>query len=297
MIEESNKSVWLALAFVLVFHLLLVSLPADVPAGPGFARSLIMDALTPAQRLVDAAGNGVTTLWHDYFALLGTREENARLHAEVDQLRMQIQRDREAILEAGRLRRFFSLDYPIGEATIIARVTGADPTVSQRTVTLDQGYLAGYQPGVPILTPDGIVGRVVFASRYSSIVQLVTDSSSAVSALVQSSRVQGIVRGNGSGQLVFEHSEDGAHLMPGDEVVTSGRDRIYPKGLPIGVIVSVGPVADLVSTAVVEPSADLGRLEEVLSLKLVGASSPGPGAELPVADTGNGDAVPDGRTD
>ena len=275
MVEESNKGGWLILAGALTLHLAFASLPSYSPGGTGFARSLIMDALTPAERLVDRSVSGLTSLWSDYFALLDTREENERLQSEVDRLEVERHLSREAILEADRLRRFFDIDYPIGKP-IVARVTGGDPSISQRTVTLDKGRAAGIEPPSPGRTPDGIVGRVIYASYYSSIVQLVTDPVSAVGAVVQDSRVQGIVRGNGTSQLIFEHSESGAPLVPGQLVVTSGIERIYPKGLPIGVISAVETVTDLVSTALIEPSADLDRLEEVVLLGLLPEELPEP---------------------
>lgn len=264
MIEESNKASWLVLVSALVLHLLLVSLPG-APAGTGFARSLIMDALTPLQRLVDGSVHAAASVWESYFALRGAHEENLRLEAEIDRLRMEVQQNREAVLENDRLRRLLSLDPPV-EAPVVARVTGADPTISQRTVTLNKGRSAGIEPGSPVRTPDGIIGRVIHASLYSSIVQLVTDPVSAVGALVQESRVQGIVRGDGGTLLLFEHSAGGAELRAGQVLVTSGADRVYPGGLPIGVISSVGTETDLVSTAVVRPLASLGRIEEVLVL-------------------------------
>jgi len=279
-IEKPNKANWLVFASVLVGHLLLVSLPADSPAHSGFVRSLIMDFLTPAERLVNRSVSGLGGVWTNYFALLETREENLRLQAEVDRLRMEMQLNREAVLEAARLRRFLELDLPAGSEGVVARVTGGDPSVSQRTVMLDKGRGAGIEPGSPVITPDGIVGRVIYTSHFSSIVQLVTDPTSAVGALVQTSRVQGIIRGNGTRELVFEHSEDGTDLLPGDILVTSGTERIYPKGLPVGVIASVGSVTDLVSTALVEPSADLGKLEEIMVLGVSTRSLPEP-EEIP----------------
>jgi len=269
LVEESNKAVWLVLAGALVFHLVLMSLPAEQPSGTGFARSVVMEALTPAERLVDHSVQRVTSIWNNYFALLDTNDENVRLRAEVDRLRMELQANAEAVREAERLQRYLSLDTPDGPPPVVARVTGGDPSTSQRTVTLNRGQSTGVEQGAPARTPDGIVGRVIHASWSSSIVQLVTDPSSAVGALVLESRIQGIVRGNGTSELTLEHSEDGVRLLPGQVVLTSGADKVYPKGLPIGVISEVDTVTDLVSTARVTPFADLGRLEEVLVLGIL----------------------------
>lgn len=270
MVEESNKAAWIVLVSVLFLHLMLVSLPEGRPRGTGVGRALLMDALTPAERLVDRGLDGVRSIWTGYFVLVGVRQENAALRDEIGRLRMEIQANSEAVLEAERLRRYLDLEDVGPGVPVLARVTGGDPSFSQRTVTLDKGSAAGVGPASPVRTPDGIVGRVIHLSRSSSVVQLVTDPLSAVGALVGENRVMGLVRGNGTGDLVLEHSEDGVELVPGQVVLTSGSERIYPKGLPIGVVVSVRPAdrdpADLVNRAVVRPLADLGRLEEVLVL-------------------------------
>jgi rod shape-determining protein MreC len=238
-------------------------------------RSLILDVLTPAERAVDRSVDAASSVWSRYFALVGTHEENLRLQEELDHLRIEIQRNSELVIEAERLRRLLDLD-PGRETSRVARVTGGDPSVARRTATLDKGRASGVEPGAPVRTPAGIVGRVIYAARFSSIMQLMTDPTSAVGAVVQESRVQGIVRGTGAPRLIFEHSEDGEDLRPGQIVVTSGSERIYPKGVPIGVIVSIETVTDLVSTAIVEPAADLGRLEEVLVLDVTREDPPEP---------------------
>jgi rod shape-determining protein MreC len=270
MVEESNKAAWIVLVSVLFLHLLLVSLPEGRPRGTGFGRALLMDALTPAERLVDRSLSGIRSVWTGYFALAGVGQENEALREEIGQLRMEIQANSEAVLEAERLRRYLSLGDIDAGVPLLARVTGGDPSFSQRTVMLDKGSAAGIGPASPVRTPDGIAGRVIHLSRSSSVVQLITDPLSAVGALVGENRVQGLVRGNGTSELVLEHPEDGVELVPGQVVLTSGSERIYPKGLPIGVVVSVRPAdrgpADLVNRAVVRPLADLTRLEEVLVL-------------------------------
>lgn len=265
--EESNKPAWVLLIVALVFNLMLVSLPGGRSVGAGFGRSLLMDALTPVERAVDWAVFGVTSVWDNYFALLDTRRENGELRSELDRLRMEIQRNNEQLIEARRLRRMLALD-TLDFDPIAARVTGGDPTILQRSVTLDKGSRAGLEAGATARTPDGIVGRVIAVSEFSSVVQLITDPVSAVGAVMQLSRIPGRVRGNGTNELIFEYSEDGAVIQPGQVVVTSGSEGFYPRGLPIGVITRLESVDDLVSTAIVEPAADLGRLEEVLLVQI-----------------------------
>jgi rod shape-determining protein MreC len=265
MVEESNKAAWIVLFSALAFHLLLVSLPAERSPATNLARSVLMDLLTPAQKLVDRGIDSVGSVWTGYVMLVDAQEKSERLEAELDELRMQIQRDREAVIANERYRRIFALSPHVADF-VVARVTGGDPSFGQRTVTLDKGRGAGIEPALAVRTPEGVIGRVLYAAHASAIVQLITDPASTVGALVEDSRVQGRVRGNGTDMLIFEHSEDEVPLRPGQVLVTSGSERIYPPGLPIGVITASVEVNDLVSTALVAPAADLRRLEEVIVL-------------------------------
>src|SRR5438046_5709110 len=89
------------------------------------------------------------------------------------------------------------------------------------------------------MTPDGVVGRVISAGEFVSVVQLITDPQSAVGFIVRSSRRLGILKGTGGVQLEMEYIDDDNDIKPGDELITSGQDQIYPKGLPLGIVASV----------------------------------------------------------
>src|SRR5947207_357936 len=147
--------------------------------------------------------------------------------------------------------------------TIVARVIGRDPARNQ-TVTIDKGAAHGVKTDSAVITPAGVVGRVIQTSNFFSIVQLIVDSQSAVGVLVESTRRQGIVRGTGGRDLDLDYIDDDNDLKQGDMFLTSGLDRIYPKGLPLGVITSIGPRRGLLKTVQIRPTADLGRLEEVI---------------------------------
>src|SRR5262249_28040060 len=117
------------------------------------------------------------------------------------------------------------------------------------------------------------------------IVQLIVDSQSAVGVLVQSTRRLGIVRGTGGRELDLDYIDDDNDLKPGDTFLSSGLDRVYPKGLPVGVISSVGPRHGLLKAVQVKPSVDLGRLEEVICVlehpENIDVAEPAEGASSP----------------
>ena len=265
MVGESNKTVWIVLVTVLLAHVTLGALSVGDPPRTGLVRTLILDGLTPIEKLFDFSVNGVSTLWNNYFSLLDTLNENRRLRRENADLHMEIERNREDFSQAERLRRLLgALPFDTGRR-VVARVIGSDPTPGRRTVTIDKGRVHGLFADAPVMTPDGIVGRVIHTGHFAAIVQLVSDPESGVGIVMRSSRVQGIVRGDGR-DLELVLIADDNELAVGDELLTSGTDRIYPKGLNVGVIESIGPTEDLMKTARIRPAADLTRLEEVLCL-------------------------------
>ena len=265
MAGESNKRSWMVLVTVLIAHVAVAVLPAGDPPRTGLVRTLIIDGLTPIERLVDLTVSGASTIWSNYFALLDTRNANERLLQENAALRMEIDRNMEDVRQADRLRRLLDALPSDTGRRVVARVIGSDPTPGRRTVTIDKGRVHGLFTDAPVLTPDGIVGRVIHTGHFAAIVQLVSDPDSGVGILIRSSRVQGIVRGDGR-NLELDLIADDTELVVGDELLTSGTDRIYPKGLNVGVIESIGPAEDLMKTAHIRLAADLTKLEEVLCL-------------------------------
>jgi rod shape-determining protein MreC len=159
------------------------------------------------EKLVDRASSGVRHVWDGYIALVGTHDENQRLKRENDELRMQITRDHERVLEGDRVRALAGLaDTALGKM-VVARVIGRDPARSQ-TVTIDKGTAHGVKSDSAVITAAGIVGRVIHAGNFSSIVQLIVDSQSAVGVMVESTRRQGIVRGTGGRDLDLDYIDD-----------------------------------------------------------------------------------------
>jgi rod shape-determining protein MreC len=264
-VVESKKPVWIVLAVALVIHTGLISLQGRRRIDASFLRMWILDSLAPMEKLVDRSSYGVVHVWDSYIWLVGTKDENQRLKQENDQLHMQMAADHEAVLEAQRVRGLNGLQESGIGKTLVARVIGRDAGRNQ-TVTIDKGRAHGVKPDSAIITASGVVGRVIQSSNFFSIVQLITDSQSAVGVLLESTRGQGIVKGNGGRDLDLDYIYDDNDLKPGDKFLTSGMDKVYPKGLPLGTILTVADrrVGGLIKSVQVRPAADIGRLETVL---------------------------------
>ena len=261
---DSKKRVGITLAAALLIHSLLLSFQIDHRIDTGFIRAAIMDTLTPVEKLVDQVSNSVSTVWRGYFVLVGVNRENQRLQSELNALKMQVARQQEDIVEAERLRKLLNVDENVTGKTTVARVIGRDPAEGHRSITIDKGRVHGVDVDAAVLTPEGIVGRVIHCGNYSAVVQLIVDPQSAAGVLVLPNRRVGIVKGNGSAELDLDYIDDDTELKAGDELITSGDDHIYPKGLAVGAITSVGPRRGLFKTVRIKPKADMGRLEEVL---------------------------------
>jgi rod shape-determining protein MreC len=264
-VAASKRPTWIALAIALVIQTGLISIQARRRINTSFVRVWILDSLAPVEKLVDRSTHGVLYVWDSYIALIGVHNENQKLKHKIDELQMQLQQNREDVLELQRLRGLLSFPASNIRKTIVARVIGRDPARNQ-TITIDKGTAHGVKPDSAVITPQGVVGRVIHTSNFFSIVQLIVDSQSAVGVLLESTRRQGIVKGTGGSYLDLDYIDDDNDLKQGDLFLTSGLDRIYPKGLPVGAILSVGPRRGLLKTVQIRPSADLGRLEEVICI-------------------------------
>ncbi|MCC6953479.1 MAG: rod shape-determining protein MreC, partial [Deltaproteobacteria bacterium] len=163
---------------------------------------------------------------------------------------------------------------------VAARVIGRDPSNWAHTVTIDRGSHDGLRIGLPVVDGNAVVGQIVAVSRSSSQVLLLSDNSSAIDAIVQKSRAQGTVEGALGKKLYLRNVLREQEVLPGDRVIASGLDGVFPKGTLIGVVTRVDPAPNGVFQNVeLEPSTDLVRLESVLVL--IGSEEPGKAA-LPI---------------
>src|SRR5262245_48993204 len=228
-VAPSNKPVWIALTVAVVIHIGLISLQSRRRFDTNFIRVWILDSLAPAEKLVDRGLYGIRHVWEQYFALIGVHDENIRLKRENDELRMSMAQQRQEVLEAQRVRALVGLQESGIGKSVIARVIGRDPARSE-TVTIDKGASHGIKPDSAVITPEGVVGRVIHTSKHFSIVQLIVDTQSAIGVMLETTRRQGILKGTGGRELAVDYIDDDNDLKEGDKFLTSGEDRIYPKG-------------------------------------------------------------------
>lgn len=251
---------------VLSLHLISAGTgPGDRAAQP---QSLMIEALYPFQTAAARLSDGARSLVRDYLDLLDVRRENLRLRAELS--RLTSERVRRAELEAQnqRLRELLELRDTLGVDAVAAEVIGSDATGLSRTIVVGQGSAAGIEPGMPVVCNRGVVGKIIATSPHASRVLLIEDHNSAVDGFNQRSRARGIVAGVVDSGLIMKYVDRAQDVQPGDAVVTSGLDGIFPRGLLIGWIRTVhreGP--GLFVGVTVRPAVDFRRLEQVLVLR------------------------------
>jgi len=223
-----------------------------------------VSAVTPFEKAIVWIQNGVSGVWHNYFYLRGVRQENRELKLEIERLRIEQVRLNQDAEQAHRLQALLSFKEQFISKTLAAQVIGSSGSEQSRSIYIDKGSRDGIKPDMAVITAEGVVGKVLRPFKSTSQVLLVNDQTSGVGAILEKSRLQGVLRGTPIGEVVLEKVMSDESVQPGEKVLTSGGDQIFPKGLPVGTVTKVSPGPELFLNIRVRPSADLSRLEEVL---------------------------------
>jgi rod shape-determining protein MreC len=205
--------------------------------------------------------------------LRGVRQENGRLQERVDVLEMLLQENQDRVHEAERLRSLLAMKNSLRLESVAAEVVAREGVPWFRSVMVNQGSRAGVRVNAAVITPEGIVGRVVAVGGQVSRIQLLLDRDCSAGVLVGTTRVAGVVQGQvgfadqGTSELLVKYVGALAQVAVGDPVVTSGLDGIYPKGLLVGRVRSVAIPSGLFKDVLVTPAVAFDRMEEVLILR------------------------------
>jgi len=268
---------------------LAVQVKRNTESGPTrLIRVWTVNAVTPFEKAIVGFQNGSAGIWHNYFYLRGVRQENRDLKAEIERLRLAQVRLNEDAEQARRLQILLGFKEQFIAQTMAAQVIGSSGSEQSRSVYIDKGYRDGVRPDMAVITADGIVGKVlrVFGGRpfeaSTAEVLLINDQSSGVGVILEKSRLQGILRGSVSGQVVMEKVMADEEVKAGDRVLTSGGDQIFPKGFPVGTVTKVASGSELFLNIQVKPAADLAKLEEVLIITKTEVKEPSTNQAGPV---------------
>jgi len=242
--------------------------------GTRLIRSWVVSAITPLEKALVGTNQGVRNVWRNYLYLRGVRQENRDLKAQIERLRIEQVRLSEDAAQARRLQALLGFKEQYIAQTVAAQVIGSSGSDQSHVIYIDKGANDGIKPDMAVITPDGIVGKVLRVVHSSSQVLLINDPSSGVGAILQTSRLQGILQGTAAGEVMLRYVMSDEKVAPGEQVLTSGGDRIFPKGLPVGTVEQTNPGSDLFLNIRVKPAADLSRLEEILVVSKILENTP-----------------------
>jgi rod shape-determining protein MreC len=251
------------LLVVVALQLLLLAYQVKTSQDVRLLRVWSVSTVTPVTRVLEAIRRNTFGIFGDYFVLLGVREENQRLHQEVGSLKMQNHFLNAELATADRVRALAAFQAQSPSKTIAARIIGNGTAANSAEVFVDRGTSEGVEKGMAVVTPDGIVGKVVEAYPMASLVLLATDPSFAAGVVSQKNRVHGEMRGLGHGNCRITEVQNEQKVDVGEWFYTSGYDRIFPRGFPVGQAAVVRNGTDG-KEIFVSPSGFQGGLDEVL---------------------------------
>jgi rod shape-determining protein MreC len=263
LLDIRQRSSYLFVA-VMLGHILLISAQVSSKRGVPVLEEVTFGLFAEVQRAASSAINGVREVWSGYVALRNVRRENEELKRELADARVALQQQRALADRSRGLETLLGLRDRTSLETVAAEIVGAASTPDFRTLTIDKGVKDGLRPDMAVISPHGVVGRVVVPSARSAKVQLLIDRNAAAGALIERSRAQGVVLGAGDGGLLLEYVPEVADVVVGDVVVTSGIDGIFPKGFVLGHVENIEKSGGAYRRIVVRPAADFSKLEEVL---------------------------------
>ncbi len=257
----------IVLAAILFAQIIGLALQVRRPTDEGETRLIrlwAVSAVTPVETAVIHSQEWVKNLWTTYIYLHGVRRQNRELRAQLEQMKIEETRLSEDARMARRIQALLAFKEQYVDSTVAAQVIGTSGSDQSRVLYIDKGSNDGIATDMAVITPTGIVGKIVQVFPDSAQVLPINDQFSGVGAALKDSRLQGILKGAPDGATTLQYIMSDEKVTPGEDVITSGGDRIFPKGLPVGKVVSAEPGKDLFLNIRVVPSARLDQLEEVL---------------------------------
>lgn len=222
--------------------------------------------VTPVERVSHGTSVSVRNFWTHYVYLREADVENKTLKLEVARLRQEQAALSEDAAQGRRLQALLKFQQQYIATTVAAQVIGTSGSDRSQVVTIDKGSADGLKPEQAVITPDGVVGKLRDVFPHTAQVLLISDQSSGAGVVLESTRIRAILRGTQTGQVQINNLTADSRIQPGERVLTSGGDQVFPRGIPVGVILSIvpDPTHQPYTAIAVKPYANLERLEEVL---------------------------------
>jgi rod shape-determining protein MreC len=231
------------------------------------AEAVAFGALARVQHATGSLGDALANVWSHYFALSGAARENEALRRRILELEIQLQEQQALIGRTRALEEALGMQQTLGIPTIVGRVIAGSVLPGSNTITIDRGTADGVRADMAVIAQQGVVGRVIGQpAPNAALVQLIVSNRAAVGARLEASGVGGVVSGKLVEKLqplLLEYVPNMIDVKPGERVVTSGLDGIYPQGFLIGTVIEAKP-GRTHQTIHVEPAVDFSYLDVVV---------------------------------
>jgi rod shape-determining protein MreC len=269
----------LVLLLVLLLQLLALAVQAKRPAADAsdpravsMIRYAVVTIVTPPEKLLHNTSLWFRNLWWGYIDLVHVRRDNTALKDEMERLRLEQASVVEDARQGQRLQNLLGFKEHYIYQTVPAQVVGTSGTDQSQILYIDKGSDDGLKPDMPVMTADGVVGRIKDVFPSTSQLLLISDATSGVGVMLETTRTRGILKGNSFGQVQVINVSPDERIKAGDRIITSGGDQIFPRGMPVGTVDHVvpDPERDPLVDVIVRPAANLARLEEVLVITGMG---------------------------
>jgi rod shape-determining protein MreC len=244
--------------------------PVEPGAPDGSSVTLLrhwaVATVTPFERFFHGVGYYIRHGWSNYIDLRHTRQQNHDLQEQIARLRLEQAALSEDAIQGHRLQAMLDFQQHYVAATVAAQVIGTSGSDLSRVLYIDKGSKDGLKPDQAVITPDGIIGKLRDVFPHTSQVLLINDQTSGAGVLLATTRIRAILRGSTTGQILINNLTPDSRIKPGEQVLTSGGDQVYPRGLPVGTIESIKPDPDHQPYTIIQlhSAANLNQLEEVL---------------------------------
>ncbi len=207
----------------------------DVP----FLRFWTVTAVTPIATVIEDVRSGVAGFFDNYFTLRDVRAESKKMRDELGRLKLENQFLKTELATAEHAKALASFSVQSPSKMLAARIIAAGTGANNKVVFVDRGSNSGVQKGMGVVTPDGIVGKVLAAYPTASQVLLVTDPGFGSGVISQKNHVRGTLKGLGYGRCRVDYVDNEQKVETGELFFTSGEDRVFPKGMPVGKVTAV----------------------------------------------------------